>query len=541
MTTRGAEAAGRPARRRRARGGGRPRHGRARARASRDSRGTELELAYRLAPVPAARAREPPRPSASASRGATRDVVVDEDTIRVVEATRRARGRSRGAPPCAPHAARERGARDRPGPARRRRRREAEAAAARIERLLDGPAARPVPRSASRPSAPVACARWSAPSARTGRSASPSTRRASTHRFVRGSACSRSPPRDATFWVGAKRAHVVPSRPGKTLDLERISRSLVVEPRLDDASRAVHAHRAGVHDGGGRGARHPRARSRSSRPTTSAAQPRVTNIQRAAELLDGTILLPGKAFSLNQALGKRTVEKGFVSAPQIFNARLEEAVGGGISQVATTLYNAAFFAGIKLVAHQAHQFYISRYPMGREATVSWGGPELDLPQRLAGGDPRQGQGVELVDHGALLLAQARPPRRDDDGRAVRVRRAAVDPDAEQIVAARDDQHDPVGRRVGVQRRSTRARSSRARARARTSATPCDTCRRTRSSRSARRRGRRRRRSPRPRTRSRRRTTSKRPPADGSLAAKRPGGAARSARRPRRGRPGASCA
>jgi vancomycin resistance protein YoaR len=86
--------------------------------------------------------------------------------------------------------------------------------------------------------------------------------------------------------------------------------------------------------------------------------------------------MPGKTFSLNRALGKRTVENGFVSAPQIFAGRLEDAVGGGISQVATTLYNAAFFAGVKLVAHQAHQFYISRYPMGREATVSWGGPEL---------------------------------------------------------------------------------------------------------------------------------------------------------------------
>ena len=104
--------------------------------------------------------------------------------------------------------------------------------------------------------------------------------------------------------------------------------------------------------------------------------PRVTNIKRAAELLDGTVLLPGKVFSLNKALGERTEAKGFVSAPQIFNGRFEEAVGGGISQVATTLFNAAFFSGIKLVAHQAHQFYISRYPMGREATVSWGGPEL---------------------------------------------------------------------------------------------------------------------------------------------------------------------
>ena len=102
----------------------------------------------------------------------------------------------------------------------------------------------------------------------------------------------------------------------------------------------------------------------------------MTNIKRASELLDGTIILPGKEFSLNEALGKRTEQKGFVSAPQIFNGKFEDAVGGGISQVATTLFNAAFFSGIKLVEHRAHQFYISRYPMGREATVSWGGPEL---------------------------------------------------------------------------------------------------------------------------------------------------------------------
>ena len=183
------------------------------------------------------------------------------------------------------------------------------------------------------------------------------------------------PARDAAFAVSGKRARVVPSRPGSTLDLAAISRSLT--SNLDST----------VH----------RARFLKSPPalTTGAAeslgieelvsefttyypccQPRVTNIQRAAQLLDGTIVRSRTAFSLNQALGKRTVDNGFVSAPQIFAGRLEDAVGGGISQIATTLYNAAFFAGVKLVAHQAHQFYISRYPMGREATVSWGGPEL---------------------------------------------------------------------------------------------------------------------------------------------------------------------
>jgi vancomycin resistance protein YoaR len=108
----------------------------------------------------------------------------------------------------------------------------------------------------------------------------------------------------------------------------------------------------------------------------SCCEPRVTNIQRAARLLDGTLIRPGETFSLNEALGRRTEARGFVEAPQIFAGRLEDAVGGGVSQVATTLYNAAFFAGLRLVAHSPHQFYISRYPMGREATVSWGGPEL---------------------------------------------------------------------------------------------------------------------------------------------------------------------
>jgi vancomycin resistance protein YoaR len=182
-------------------------------------------------------------------------------------------------------------------------------------------------------------------------------------------------PRDASFAVGSAGVRVVPSRPGTTLDVGRIGRSLVSDlastthlARFRRTSPALTTEEAEALD----------IREPVSEFTTyySCCQPRVTNIQRAAQVLDGTIVEPGESFSLNDALGKRTVEKGYVSAPQIFDGRLEDAVGGGISQVATTLYNAAFFAGVKLVAHQAHQFYISRYPMGREATVSWGGPEL---------------------------------------------------------------------------------------------------------------------------------------------------------------------
>jgi vancomycin resistance protein YoaR len=102
----------------------------------------------------------------------------------------------------------------------------------------------------------------------------------------------------------------------------------------------------------------------------------VTNIKRAVEILDGHKIRPGAIFSLNAVLGERTTARGFVPAPMIVGGSFVDSVGGGISQVATTLYNAAFFAGLELVEHTAHSIYISRYPMGREATISWGGPEL---------------------------------------------------------------------------------------------------------------------------------------------------------------------
>ena len=145
-------------------------------------------------------------------------------------------------------------------------------------------------------------------------------------------------PRNASFAVGAAGVRVVPSRSGRTLDVERIGRSLVSDlastthlARFASTSPALTTEDAERLD----------IRERVSEFTTyyPCCQPRVTNIQRAAQMLDGTIVEPGESFSLNDALGKRTVEHGFVSAPQIFDGRLEDAVGGGISQVATTLYN----------------------------------------------------------------------------------------------------------------------------------------------------------------------------------------------------------
>ena len=110
-----------------------------------------------------------------------------------------------------------------------------------------------------------------------------------------------------------------------------------------------------------------------------AGEARVINIHRAADALRGTIVAPGEILSLNGILGERTSAKGYVAAPAIVGGRLTPQVGGGVSQVATTVFNAAFFAGLELVEYQAHSLYISRYPYGREATVFW--PGLDLKVR----------------------------------------------------------------------------------------------------------------------------------------------------------------
>ena len=184
-----------------------------------------------------------------------------------------------------------------------------------------------------------------------------------------------SAPRDAALAIEGERVRVVPARPGLTVDPEATAVALadssqrtvraavaVVQPRITTSELAA----LGI-------------REQISTFTTfySPGQPRVVNIERACSVIDGTILRPGATFSMNEALGERTIAKGYVPAPQIAAGNsFVDSVGGGISQVATMLYNGAFFAGLELVEHQPHSLYIDRYPLGREATISWGGPEL---------------------------------------------------------------------------------------------------------------------------------------------------------------------
>lgn len=109
-----------------------------------------------------------------------------------------------------------------------------------------------------------------------------------------------------------------------------------------------------------------------------AGEPRVRNIQRVSDLMRGQIIGPGETMSVNEIAGKRTAERGFVSAPVIQDGTFSESIGGGVSQFATTLFNAAFLAGLEFPEYQSHSIYISRYPYGREATLSFPRPDLKI-------------------------------------------------------------------------------------------------------------------------------------------------------------------
>ncbi len=105
---------------------------------------------------------------------------------------------------------------------------------------------------------------------------------------------------------------------------------------------------------------------------------RVENIHRLADMVDGAVVRPGDQFSINQISGVRRCSKGFEPAGTIVAGELVDTCGGGVSQFGTTTFNAAFFAGVPIDSYKAHSWYISRYPMGREATLNYPSPDLDV-------------------------------------------------------------------------------------------------------------------------------------------------------------------
>jgi vancomycin resistance protein YoaR len=186
-------------------------------------------------------------------------------------------------------------------------------------------------------------------------------------------------PRDATVKLVGGRPQVVPAKKGVTFNREEVTEAFLDVVVQSGRGRTLRvASEVAEPERTTKEARDLKIVEEVSEFTTffPHADYRNTNLGRAAELINGTVLEPGDEFSLNGIVGERTPENGFAKGFIISDGVYKEDFGGGVSQVATTTFNAMFFAGLKDIEHKPHSFYIDRYPIGREATVAW--PYVDL-------------------------------------------------------------------------------------------------------------------------------------------------------------------
>jgi vancomycin resistance protein YoaR len=103
---------------------------------------------------------------------------------------------------------------------------------------------------------------------------------------------------------------------------------------------------------------------------------RSTNIRLASEKINGTVLMPGETFSYNTTVGQRTAAAGFKEAAVYAGGEVTTGIGGGICQVSSTLYNTVLLSNLEIVERTNHGFNPGYVPAGRDATVSWGGPDF---------------------------------------------------------------------------------------------------------------------------------------------------------------------
>ena len=239
---------------------------------------------------------------------------------------------------------------------------------------------------------------------------------------------------DASFTPVDAAARVTPGRTGATVEIKAavaalygavVARSREARLSLTATAPVMTAEQAARIDQlvGTFTTRHP------------CCAPRVTNIHRIAELVDGAVIAPGSTFSLNATAGRRTAANGFVAAPAIADGELVDQVGGGVSQFSTTLFNAAWFSGLPIVKHQPHSKYISRYPPGREATLDFDTidqvirNDTDVPVVIRTATTDTSVTVALYGHtGDRRVNSTTGPRvpRTEGGFSVTVRRVVLD-------------------------------------------------------------------------------------------------------------------
>ena len=191
---------------------------------------------------------------------------------------------------------------------------------------------------------------------------------------------------NSQFVVAGNRVRVTQSRPGHDVDPAQLVES--IEQAMGDG------HIAHVELG-------PRAPDRTTAEAKAlgirqklvsyttqmgeSSSNRIHNVHLMADFIDGTIIKPGEVFSFNDVVGPRTSERGFLEGQMIIGSLVLPSIGGGVCQTATTLFNDAFELGLPILERTNHNLYLAHYPLGRDATVSWGGPDFKFRNDLEHG------------------------------------------------------------------------------------------------------------------------------------------------------------
>jgi vancomycin resistance protein YoaR len=190
---------------------------------------------------------------------------------------------------------------------------------------------------------------------------------------------------NAQFVVNGTGVTISPSHDGLDVDPWHSAAAVTAATARDGDRTAALALRTVPADRTTEDARKLGIRERISSFTTdmgTSSSNRIHNVHLMADYIDGTIVRPGATFSFNETVGPRTEARGFLEGQMIIGSLLVPSIGGGVCQTATTLFNNAFDLGLPITERHNHSFYISHYPLGRDATVSWGGPDFGFKNDL---------------------------------------------------------------------------------------------------------------------------------------------------------------
>ena len=184
--------------------------------------------------------------------------------------------------------------------------------------------------------------------------------------------------RNARFAVDGATVRVIPSRDGRDIDAEAFVAQVTAAAlgSRRDAEVTMHAVPAERTTDEAQALGITRKLVSFTTDMGVSSSNRIHNVQLMADYIDGTVIEPGATFSFNDVVGPRTPERGFLEGQMIVGSLVLPSIGGGVCQTATTLFNDAFELGLPVLERHNHSLYISHYPLGRDATVSWGGPDL---------------------------------------------------------------------------------------------------------------------------------------------------------------------